>query len=149
MHNMSHHSGPQDNAMTEIALALAMGFFSIMVLAMVSMGVGGRETEKPSPIAAVTVAETAAETTGNGAISPTDDDTLIIFDGSRYFDRALEPIDLKSIASSKRVILAIDPSVPLSSAIGARRAILADDVVVATLNQRWRDALAERAASER
>ena len=32
------HSEYQSNAMTEIALALAMAFFSIMVLAMLSMG---------------------------------------------------------------------------------------------------------------
>ncbi len=34
------HDGSQGNAMTEIALALAMGFFSILVLTMVSMGAG-------------------------------------------------------------------------------------------------------------
>ena len=34
------HDGSQGNAMTEIALALAMGFFSLPVLTMVSMGAG-------------------------------------------------------------------------------------------------------------
>ena len=34
------HDGSQGNAMTKIALALAMGFFSILVLTMVSMGAG-------------------------------------------------------------------------------------------------------------
>lgn len=37
--------GAQDNAMSEIALALAMAFFSIMVLMMVSMGVGQNDQE--------------------------------------------------------------------------------------------------------
>ena len=32
------HDGSQGNAMTEIALALAMGFFSLLVPTMVSMG---------------------------------------------------------------------------------------------------------------
>jgi hypothetical protein len=32
-------SGTQENAMTEIALAMAMGFFSVMVLTAMSMGV--------------------------------------------------------------------------------------------------------------
>ncbi len=34
------HDGSQGNAMTEIALALAMGFFSLPVLTLVSMGAG-------------------------------------------------------------------------------------------------------------
>ena len=34
------NDGTQGNALTEIALAMAMGFFSVMVLTMMSMGVG-------------------------------------------------------------------------------------------------------------
>ena len=36
---------PQTNAMSEIALALSMAFFSIMVLTIVSMGSGTKELE--------------------------------------------------------------------------------------------------------
>ncbi len=34
-------SGSENNALVEISLALSMAFFSLMVLTMVSMGVGG------------------------------------------------------------------------------------------------------------
>ena len=41
-----YHNTTADSAMTEVALALAMGFFSIMVLTMVSMGTGSPVTAK-------------------------------------------------------------------------------------------------------
>ena len=40
MRNPIAQPGAQDGAMTEVALALAMGFFSILVLTLVSMGGG-------------------------------------------------------------------------------------------------------------
>ena len=42
MRNPIAQPGAQDGAMTEVALALAMGFFSILVLTLVSMGGGLR-----------------------------------------------------------------------------------------------------------
>ena len=46
------YDGSQGNAMTEIALALAMGFFSILVLTMVSMGAGDASQGEPNMLVA-------------------------------------------------------------------------------------------------
>lgn len=43
-------SATAESAMTEIALALAMGFFAIMVLTMVSMGAGQPESAEKAKI---------------------------------------------------------------------------------------------------
>ena len=40
----------QDSAMTEISLALAMAFFSIMVLTLISMGSGDATLQSPSSV---------------------------------------------------------------------------------------------------
>jgi hypothetical protein len=60
-------NGSQDNAMTEIALALATGFFSIMVLTMVSMGAGFRESK---PASAVILAPAAADAPSSATVAP-------------------------------------------------------------------------------
>ena len=78
----SHYS----NAMTEIALALAMGFFSVMVLAMVSMG-AGFQTASDTTAATLTVQAAAP---GGTAASP--DDTLVVHFQGRFLNAAMKPI---------------------------------------------------------
>ena len=54
------YDGSQGNAMTEVALALAMGFFSLLVLALVSMGAGrGKETSATAAVLAPPAAKAA------------------------------------------------------------------------------------------
>ncbi len=102
--------GSHNNAMAECALALAMAFFSIRVLTMVSMGAGVAARPAGSPPAAErislrpsTPSEAAAqnETTGQG--------TIIIHYRGRFYDRDLTPLTPENIPSDGHTILAIDP----------------------------------------
>ena len=59
------HDTTQGNAMTEIALAMAMGFFSVMVLTMMSMGVGlGQKRAMDTIILAPPAPQSAAADSG-------------------------------------------------------------------------------------
>ncbi len=133
----------QGNAMTEIALAMAMGFFSIMVLTMMSMGIGVGTGARKAVAAVVLV---PAATGGNHASSVPlkDDDILVIYDGQRFLGRDLTPVDPGRLDTSRRIILAIDPALPLSQAMQARQRIDTRRLVVTTLNADWRRALRER-----
>jgi hypothetical protein len=79
------------NAMTEIALALAMAFFSIMVLAMISMGVPASEAAKPTT--ATALAESRTEDAPAARLSPEREDVLVVFHDGRFWDRDLNPVD--------------------------------------------------------
>ena len=70
------YDGSQGNAMTEIALALAMGFFSLMVLALVSMGAG--RAQEASAVAAI-LQPAANRTTDRGMIEVESQDTILIY----------------------------------------------------------------------
>ena len=130
--------GSQGNAMTEIALALAMGFFSLLVLAMVSMGAGKFASDSKLTIV---LTPSNAQDSSQGATSLDSDSLVVIYHRGRFFDAGLEPLEPGSIDSSKRVILAFAPDVAVSEAMEARSRISAADVLVSTLDDDWQAAL--------
>jgi hypothetical protein len=134
------HDGTQGNAMTEIALAMAMGFFSIMVLTALSMGVGPQSSKS---IAAARVAPSESGPSGPGAMTTRADDVIAIFTQGRFYDARLKPIDPARMAADRRVILVVDPGLSMSDVLTARARIGAKDLVVSIMDGKWRDAVAE------
>lgn len=134
-------NGTHDNAMTEIALALAMGFFSILVLTMVSMGAGDGRSD-----AAAAVMALAANTPGTAA-QAAPDDFIVVYHQQRYFTAAMAPIDPKSIDTPKRIVLALARDLPLSEAMAARAQFATTNLVVSTLDERWQAALQQKTAA--
>ena len=140
-----------ENAMTEIALALAMGFFSLMVLTLISMGAGQTATGVPAVLSlapATPPNQPAATEASPGS------DLIIIFDGKRFLDTALRPVDPQRVVQSmtgpaRRIVLALDPSLPLKDAMAARARVNAPDLVVSGLDDRWLKALAASAGDVR
>ncbi len=134
------YDGSQGNAMTEIALALAMGFFSLMVLALVSMGAG--RAQEASAVAAI-LQPAANRTTDRGTIEVESQDTILIYFNGGFFDTELQGVDPQEIDGTRRVILAFAPDVALAEAMTARSRVRADRLVVSTLDEAWLRALAD------
>tara|TARA_A100001037_G_scaffold258918_1_gene246395 strand:+ start:976 stop:1428 length:453 start_codon:yes stop_codon:yes gene_type:complete len=133
--------GTQENAMTEIALAMAMGFFSIMVLTMISMGVPTKpnvESKKHIPIFTLL----PSDTDQNKTSQTNRKDVFIIFDGNSYLDHRLKPINLGIINKANRIILALTPELSLKEALSAQAKLMTSKVILTTLNERWKRALA-------
>lgn len=138
MRNPMISHGAEDGAMTEVALALAMGFFSIMVLTLVSMGGGVGEARSYQ---AIQIVQSSSDRPAS--VLPTPDDRIVIFDGERYLDTDLNPIDPSSVkdAGDRRIVLAVDPNVRLADVMAARDRISAVNLVIANLDTRWRAAI--------
>jgi hypothetical protein len=136
--------GAEDGAMTEVALALAMGFFSILVLALVSIGGGEIRNYE-----AIHLVETAPESAAS--MLPATDDIIVIFDGERFFDTDLTPLDPAAVASDgeRRIVLAVAPTVQLDAVMSARGRFASANLVIANLDSRWRAAIeAAKAAGD-
>lgn len=131
-----------ESAMTEIALALAMAFFCIMVLAMISMGVPG--TEAAQPTTGAVLAEAERDAAEASRVAPEKQDQLVIFYQGRFWDRELNALDPAKVAAGGRVILALDPALPMKDALSARSRIDVPDLVVAALDERWLETLRSR-----
>lgn len=138
----------QTNAMAEIALALAMGFFSIMVLTLVSMG-GGMISQtatasfKDDPIAvAKTTPETEPQSKGasQAQVEPQD---LVIFHDGRFLNHVLQPVDPAMLNERDKVVLAVSPDLSMARTIQARQQVQHRDITVVVLNDKWLNALQE------
>lgn len=124
--------------MTEIALAMAMGFFSIMVLTALSMGV---TPEAARMISAAQVAQSESGEAKSGAIETRADDVIAIFAQGRFHDANLQPLDPARIPADRRVILVVDPRLPMADVLAARARIAAKDLVVSIMDGKWRKAV--------
>ncbi len=131
--------GTDGNAMTETALALAMAFFAIMVLTMVSMGTKSEpaESETPPPAALRLLAPAAADAPADTVLEPEEQDTLVFFYGGRFYDADQKPYSLSALPQDGRVILAVDPAQPMTEVLGAQSQINRPDLVVSTMDERW------------
>jgi len=148
--------GHYENPMAEIALALAMGFFAIMVLAVVSMTAGHAQAaldkEESLRFVAAVLQPAAGESQPAATRMAPELDELVIFYQGRFLDSELRPVDPAALSSASAggrtgapIVLAIPPDLSLAAAMNARAGIDREDVVVATLDQRWLQAL-ERSA---
>lgn len=136
---MERHRGNAvaDSAMTEVALALAMGFFAIMVLTVVSMGAGDAASRATGAApAALSVVETkTARMAGRGQSGQ--DNRIVIYFQGRFMDADLNPIDISGLGRTGRVVLAVPPDLPMAKALAVRSRINNPDLVVATLTGDW------------
>lgn len=136
----------QSNAMTEIALALAMAFFSIMVLAMVSMG-SAMQSESANELSlAEGIALSLPASSVNSAAparAVAAEDMIIHWQG-RFYDGALHVVDPAVLSASRRLVLAIGPDLSITEAMAVREKITAVNLEVTTLDARWLHILEER-----
>lgn len=128
--------GPAGHAMTEIALALAMSFFCLLVLALVSMGTPASEAGDAERFEALATAPAGARTEPMAA-----GDRLVVFHGGRFLDAGRRPVDPATLAGPGRVVLAVDPTLPMVAALDARRRLAAADLVITPLDPAWLAAL--------
>jgi len=131
----------QENAMTEIALAMAMGFFSVMVLTAISMGIPvskvSTNTKLTIPVALLA---NSTPTKGKGT-KLTKEDVLVVFDGIQYRDQKLNILDPASIDSGVRVVLAVKPELTMAATLKAQKGFKGSKIVVTTLNNGWQKVL--------
>jgi len=111
------------NAMTEIALALAMAFFAIMILTMVSMGGGTAgvatpETAKPSiktPSNGLRLLPPASQATARanaGDARVVQPRQLIILSGGRFLNEKLQPLAPAAMRSMAKPVWRFRPTCP-------------------------------------
>ncbi len=144
------NGSPYGNAMTEIALALAMGFFSLMVLTMISMGAGdGKKSTETAPTSAeMSVAKRTESSKSKGQAGPREDDKLVVFWNGGFLDSDLKPVDPATLTADGRVILALPPDLPMVDALAMRGRFAMPDLVVSTLNETWLARLQQHSGKE-
>ena len=139
---------PETNAIAEIALALAMAFFAIMVLAMVSMGTENIAGKVILPVGIHTPGMKLVPQTPPASIGdPKERDKghILIFWRQKYFNIQLKKVDPVQFAIGKKeIILAVDPYINFVDAASAQQGVPASNIIVTPLDDRWSKALKEK-----
>jgi hypothetical protein len=132
------------NAMTEIALALAMAFFSIMVLAMVSMGAPATDAQAANPAAPPVKLTLAPRKNDSGKnAEPKKKREIVVFWQGRFLDKDLKPVNTQTKRFDGPIILALSPDLSMAEALDARGKLKAKKIVVSTLDKRWLETLSQ------
>ena len=134
--------------MAEIALALAMAFFSIMVLTMVSMGSGFVDAEgqvkiRSEGLAIMPSSASNAKVADPGNGEAVSRDSIVIYYGGRFLDADLKEIDPADATTIGQLILAVEPALPMTEAVAVRKQLPVADLIVTTLDEHWLEALQE------
>lgn len=130
--------------MTEVALALAMGFFSLMVLTLVSMGSGSSSEIKKADFQGVQIVET--DTTSSDAAPVTSSDVFVMYWNDSFYDHNGDAVDPRTLEAPEggRIVLVVDPSTPFTEIVKAKSILSGHDVIVAEMNEEWIDAMSAK-----
>ena len=128
------HEHTSHQAMTEIALALSMAFFCLMVLSLVAAGV-----PKASPAPSLVQLN---DDRLKPMESPQGEGNWVIYFEERFFDVSLQPLDPGGLGQEP-VYLAVDPNLGLQQLISAQSRISSPDVSITLLDEAWISRLEE------
>lgn len=130
----------QSNPMTEIALALAMAFFSIMVLAIISMG-GALQNKRSNVQTVATPIKLMIPATSKAnegyLVQRANPATLLIHWGKNFYDSELNTIEDPSSTAREFKVLAISPDLSISDAMKVQESLNINNLQVTTLTKNW------------
>tara|TARA_B100001109_G_C18656897_1_gene377647 strand:- start:204 stop:590 length:387 start_codon:yes stop_codon:yes gene_type:complete len=126
--------GDTENPLTEVALALSMAFFSLMVLMLFAI------TNSSSGSAQQTVKVDGPASNEVKKESP----TFLIFFNGKYFDETLEPAKPGSQDEAKPLLLAVMPDLDVRSMMDAMQKVNHPSPEVITLSNEWIRALSQK-----
>ncbi len=124
-----------DSGMTEIALALAMAFFAIMILALVTMGVPSSADGGHQVISIASATAEGGPQDPTGGPQNTSDHAIVIHWQGAFFDDQFRPFALDQLDGP--IALAVDPSLPMADAVTLRQQFEAVDLVITPLTEGW------------
>ena len=138
-----------NHALTEVALALAMAFFSIMILAMVSMSIPrAPDVNHSKSVAAlpkdkVKMQQNESSQSSSDTKSKATNNTkqqFVFYANQRFYNQKLQVIDLASLGTQE-VVLALSANLTVAEALRVKGQINRPDLVITQYNQQWQQRL--------
>ena len=125
------------NPLAEVALALAMAFFSLMILMLFAM------VNAPK-VNTTNVGPATMEMAVESRDPPPDDEKrhLVIFTDGGFFDENLNRLDPAAIDPAQPVILAVSQQMPISRITGFQRRYPGLTIEIAELTPDWEERIA-------
>lgn len=144
-----HQHNNQDTssqAMTEVALGLSMAFFSLLILALFSIGL----PEQAQQAQSVSKTDELLKLSANSEKSKTnnhfenDQKQVAFYFNGQFYDEQLNRLSIEKFArinSQKPLILAVQDNLPLLQIMAVRKQINHPNLAITMLNQDWQKQL--------
>lgn len=130
------------HAMAEVAFALAMMFFSIMVLSMVSMAIPREEVDAVAGAAnnareQLQLAAVENKKAYQGTAADAKKLKVLIYSNGTLYDEKLTALNVQTLEPEGTYILAVPPKLSVDEAMSVKASILSSDVSITLLDDRW------------
>jgi hypothetical protein len=131
------------NALTEISLALAMGIFALLILALISMGPSQHSAQQQGDQIHMTTLEIlpSSDSTSRASDTIINSDLFVVDIAGKLRDRYLNEVSAGQIQKAKRIVVGIDPSMSAIDASKIRSDIDHPNVILTPLNRKWLESL--------
>jgi hypothetical protein len=145
MHQHTNHD-TSTQAMTEVALGLSMAFFSLLILALFSIGLP-EQMKKDQPSLAsdeqLKLASNDTKTSTNKTSENKKQQFAFYFNG-QFYDQQLNRLssdNFDRFETNHPLILAVQDSLPLLQIMALRKQINHPNISITMLNQKWQTQL--------
>ena len=118
----------EGNPLAEVALALSMAFFSLMVLMLFSITQEQKNGE--------TNAKVDFQNSENNNDASRPDEILIIFSEGKFYDKNFNILNVAE-NSNEKILLAVDPKSPMSDIMEAAQLFQNRDLQLTTFSGDW------------
>lgn len=139
---LKEHENSTTQALTEVALALSMAFFALLILALISMGVPA-ELKQVSELAKAKTIAVTKENTDKEKQTKGKALKYVIYYHGLFYDTDLNSIKANSFNPQDKLILAIESNLPISKVITLKTQINSSNLSITTLNEQWLSRLEE------
>jgi hypothetical protein len=137
-------------AMTEVALGLSMAFFSLLILALVSIGLPQTADAQASDAeqlrlkmnseSSMTLAQQAPEKRDSAEQMGSQPSFVFYYQGA-YFDEQLQKVDLEAIATNANTIVAVSSTLAFAEVMQVHKDFAHMQVQITAMDTAWEEAL--------
>lgn len=125
-------------AMTELALGLSMAFFSIMILALLSMHQTTISNPQPELSQGINNVVDVTAAPGPGSTQTLDDQTQVVFYfNGKLFDQSLQQLTIDRLDKNHQLIVAVEPNVSFLQVVKLKNHINHPQLSITTINEQW------------
>lgn len=121
------------SAMTEVALGLSMAFFTLLIVALLSMSVPNTSIKSSNniPIANTVSIENKEKS------SAINDVQFIFYFNHQFYDQTLTLRDTDSFTQESPLVIAVDPKLTFAEVVALKQQIKHDKLSITTLSIAW------------
>lgn len=147
-----HGQDTSVNAMTEVALGLSMAFFSLLILALISISIPEAqvaktsEEEKIAPLLLKKTIELSAKDKEDNEVVPPDVNTpqFAFYVKGKLFDQELQLRTFSSFDKTQRLVIAVEKNISFSEVYELKSAVNHPELSITMINQQWLERLNDK-----